>query len=416
MTELQRVRLAGVIWVAILLAGIGILPAVAGDEGTRPLTVIALGDVGETGSVLRANSTYAVDMYMGRHDGGTYDAMIFLGNNFLNIGLNGPKNDADSKASYLMGKFREAIRGLGRTNVHAIPGNHDYYRKNMVEQSFLFGLFTIEERAMGLSDVGNKRAAALEEWSYHFGMPAEATYPLKPGSNERVQFIFFDTALPLRSDPSRWTPALDSLHHMLTRSAQQPGIVWRVFVAHHPFASLGEHGGYAEWNDEAQQVEYLTHCDKDSNANAWFQNWLDPEDLCAQRYRQLMDSLASVIAASGAQVQIALGAHDNSLQIIRMHERTDASGIPPLQIISGAGSRVGKVKASSPPDAFTSANPNPKQEGEAIPGFVQLQFDSKAVRVRFFNARTGEWMLLKGNEIDFFFGRDGTLRSSANGG
>jgi hypothetical protein len=348
-------------------------------------------------------------MYMGRHDAGTYDAMIFLGNNFFNIGLNGSKDDADSKSSKLMSRFREAMRGLGRSNVHAIPGNHDYYRKNMVEQSFLFGLITIEERAMGLSDVGNRRAAALEEWTYHHKMPAQATYALKPGSTDSAQFIFFDTALPLRTEPVAWIPALDSLRRLLTESAKQPHILWRVFVAHHPFISVGEHGGYSEWNDETQSVEYLTRCDKDSNAGAWFENWMDPEDLCAPRYRQLMDSLAASIRLSGASVQIALGSHDLSLQLLQVPRESRMAGVPSIQIISGAGSKVARVSASNPPTAFTSASENPKQAGEAVPGFVQLQFERERLRVRFFNARTGDWMKMNSGQVDFMIGKEGTF-------
>jgi hypothetical protein len=172
---------------------------------------------------------------------------------------------------------------------------------------------------------------------------------------------------------------------------------------------VGEHGGYSEWNDETQSVEYLTRCDKDSNAGAWFENWMDPEDLCAPRYRQLMDSLAASIRLSGASVQIALGSHDLSLQLLQVPRESRMAGVPSIQIISGAGSKVARVSASNPPTAFTSASENPKQAGEAVPGFVQLQFERERLRVRFFNARTGDWMKMNSGQVDFMIGKEGTF-------
>ena len=47
----------------------------------RPLTVVAIGDAGESGRILKSNASYITDMYTGAHDGGKFDAMIFLGDN-----------------------------------------------------------------------------------------------------------------------------------------------------------------------------------------------------------------------------------------------------------------------------------------------------------------------------------------------
>ena len=77
---------------------------------------------------------------------------------------------------------------------------------------------------------------------------------------------------------------------------------------HHPIYSVGQHGGYTEWNDETNTIEYLTTCDKDSNAVGWLKNWFDPEDLCTEKYQQYLDSLRSVITASQVRIQLALSA------------------------------------------------------------------------------------------------------------
>jgi hypothetical protein len=384
--------------------------SVAQEAGKHKLTVLAIGDAGEAGSVLRACGSYATDMYTGRHDGGTFDAMIFLGDNFYNTGLNVLADEVESKVSKVLGPFKEPMRGLGRANVHAIPGNHDYYARNLVEGSYLFGLISFEEVPIGLTDRGNEREAALEEWTYYHGMPAQATYAIEPGSSDSVQFIFVDSAMPLRTSLSTWRPALDSLEKLLQSSKNRTGITWRVLCKHHPFYSLGEHGGYSVWNDETKTIDYTTLCDKDSNAYAWFKNFFDPEDLCADKYRQYADSLRVVIHSAGVRLQLAISGHDHSLQLLNYPER-DAGmpEVPKVHIVAGAGSKPERVKFPAPPDEYTSAQTNPKKEGESYPGFVQLQFDRDKLRIRFFNAKSGDWLDMGGGKKEFWLDINGSL-------
>jgi 3',5'-cyclic AMP phosphodiesterase CpdA len=382
--------------------------AVAQQVEQHPLTVLAIGDAGETGSALRACGTYATDMYTGRHDGGRFDVMIFLGDNFYNIGLNGPADDAQSLASKVLNPFKDAMRGLGRSNVHAITGNHDYYSRNLLEGSYLFGLISFEDVPIGLTDKGNKRAAALPDWTYYYGMPAQSTYAIEPGSSDSVQFVFFDSALPLRTPLTSWRPALDSLARLLAASKARPGITWRIFCAHHPFHSVGEHGGFSVWNDETNTVDYLTRCDKDTNAYGWFKNMVDPEDLCAEKYRQYIDSVKTVIREAGVRLQLSLTGHDHSLQLLNYRDN-DAAGFPHVHVVSGAGSKPSRVKVSNPPTEYTSAQTNPTKEGESWPGFVQLQFGKEKLRIRFFNAKSGDWLDMGGGKMEFWVDRDGEL-------
>ena len=376
----------------------------------HPLTVLAIGDAGETGSDLRACGAYATDMYTGRHDGGVFDAMIFLGDNFYNIGLNGPASDVESKVDDVLGKFKEPLHGLGRSNIHAIPGNHDYYAWNLVQGSFLFGLITVDEVPMGLSDKGNEREAALDQWTYHHGMPAEAIYPVAQGSSDSAQFIFVDSAIPLRTPPERWHPALDSLRKLLVISGERHGILWRILCMHHPFYSVGEHGGYSVWNDETNTVDHVSHCDKDSNAYAWFLNSLDPEDLCADKYQAYLDSVKTMIHVAGVRLQLTLSGHDHSLQLLNYPDLdTGVPEFPAVHVVSGAGSHPTRVKFPSPPSEYTSAQTDPKKEGESFPGFVQLQFQSDKLRIKFFNAKSGDWLDMGGSGKEFWVDRNGTL-------
>ncbi len=380
------------------------------EKHNHPLTVLAIGDAGESGGILRANGSYATDMYTGRHDGGVFDAMIFLGDNFYNTGLNGRVDDAQSKAKKILGPFKEPMRGLGKKNVHAIAGNHDYYARNLVEGSYLFGLISFEEAPIGLTNKGNEREAALEDWTYYYKMPSQATYAVEPGSADSVQFIFFDSALPLRTHPSSWRPVLDSLEKLLRSSKLQTGVRWRILCTHHPFYSVGEHGGYSVWNDETNSVDYLTNCDKDSNAMAWFKNSIDPEDLCAEKYKQYVDSVKAVIHSAGVRLQLTLAGHEHSLQLLNYPERNvDNPEFPSVHVVSGAGSKPTRVKFPSPPSVYTSAQTDPKKEGESFGGFVQLQFERDKLRIKFFNGKGGDWLDMGGGKKEFWLDINGML-------
>jgi hypothetical protein len=353
---------------------------------------------------------YLTDMITGRHDAGTYDVMIFLGDNFYETGLNIPADDVPGRIKSVLGPYEEAFAALGKTNVHAIPGNHDYYLRNALEKSLLFGLINISEGPIGLTDKGNKREAEIEYWTYYHHMPGHALYPIAENSRDSVQLVFFDSALLLRTDPARWRPALDSLRRLLGSTVNRPGIRWRILSAHHPFHSLGEHAGYSEWDEEDSVVAYLTRCDKDSNAVGWIKNWLDPEDLCAEKYRQYVDSVKTVIDASGAKVQVILSGHDHSLQLLYYPGKVNTLS-PQVQIVSGAGARPTRVRFPVPPNEYTASQTKPEKEGYSLPGFVQFRFTSERLRVVFFNSRNGDPIDMGGGKEEFWIGLDGKLLS-----
>ncbi|MCZ6776053.1 MAG: metallophosphoesterase [Ignavibacteria bacterium] len=390
----------------------------AEDSGVaRPLTIIAIGDAGESGRVLKSNASYITDMYTGAHDGGKFDAMIFLGDNFYNTGLNIPADDVEGEIKSILGRFKTPFEGLGRRNVHAITGNHDYYARNVVDVSFFFGLIDIETAPVGLTSKGNRREADIVYWTYYYSMPADAFYQLSPGSRDSVQFIFVDSALPLRTPPQSWSLALDSLRTLLAATRGRPGIMWRILVMHHPIYSVGQHGGYTEWNDETKTIEYLTTCDKDSNAVGWLKNWFDPEDLCTEKYQQYLDSLRSVITASQVRIQLALTGHDHSLQVLYYPDRdADCVGCPKVHVISGAGSIATRVKFPSPPFEFTSAQRNPKEEGESLSGFAQLRFEHERLRIVFYDGCRGELIDMGDGRKEFWIDVTGKLLNGSTDG
>lgn len=395
-----------------------LLPAIlaAGTTAAQPagpdgFTVIAIGDAGEAGSVLRGNARLIVNMATDQHDAGPFDMLVFLGDNFYDTGLNVPADEVEGYVKRILGPYRGAFDLLGRTRVHAVPGNHEYYARNALNTSVLFGLVSINAIPVGHTGRGNDRARELPQWTYHDVLPGRAVFPLTPGAADSVEFIFVDSALPLRTEPSAWTPALDSLRRLLRSGGEAPGRRWRVLAMHHPLATVGEHGGYSDWDDVKNSVAYLTPCDKDSNAVAWMKNWFDPQDLCADRYRAYADSLRSAVADGGVPIHLVLSGHDHSLQLLhRPALRTGCPSCPEVQIVSGAGSKPSRVKFPSPPADFTSAQTRPSKEGESTGGFVRLTFTADEIRAVFYEPTSMAPLDMGGGKKQFRIGRDGRLK------
>jgi hypothetical protein len=390
--------------------------SVADNHGPPPLTVVAIGDAGENGSAARANASLLSNMYIGQHDGGRYDAMVFLGNDFSPTGLNVPADEVEGVVKDALGPYKIPIEGLGKERIHGLPGNNDYYSHNAIEASVFFGLINIAEIPIGLSGRGNERAAALDQWTYHHGMPAGVVLPLSAGAVDSVQFLFVDSALPLRTDTAAWGPALDSLRRLLDTSRDRAAYRWRILCMHHPLYSLGEHGGYTVWDDVSNSVEYLTPCDRDSNAVGWVKNLFDPEDLCADKYRRFIESVKRVIRESGVRIQLSLTAHDHSLQLLSYPDRdTDCPGCPKIHIVSGAGSAPSMVRMPAPPAEYTSAPLSPSKNGVSGPGFVQLTFTPDRIRAVFFDAYTIAPVDMGGGRREFEITQEGVLEGW-NGG
>ncbi|MGA9117825.1 MAG: hypothetical protein WB699_00535, partial [Bacteroidota bacterium] len=364
------------------------------------LTVVALGDAGERGSILRGNASVLEAMRTGDNDGGDPSVLVFLGDDFGPTGLNVPVSAVSGEVQATLGFFRPLMEKLGQDNIHGIPGETEYYSQKAVETTALFGLIKLSEWPVGLSDRGVQRATEQRLWRYHAHFPASAVYPANDGSRDSVQMIFLDTGLLLRTRPQTWTAALDSLRSILAVAKSRPGVAWHVLYTHHPLVSYGEHGGYTEWNDEDSTVDYMPGCDKDSNAYRYVRNWLDPEDLCADRYVSYRDSLESIIAASGVTVQIQISSHDQSLQLI---DRNSASGVPHVQIISGCGSKSGMAKIA-PYTAARKAN-----GGNSLTGFVQVRWQAGSAVVTFFNEHNGDRIDMGGGATAFRVDQSGHL-------
>lgn len=364
---------------------------------------VAIGDVGEAGDILKHNAAVMRKMY--RED--KFHALIFLGDNFYPIGLNIPRAKVSKKIKSVLDPFNEVTNSLGRTQVHALAGNHDYYAFLAVNFKLPLNIYSVQTAPYGISDLGNQRADTIRAWTYYKGLPQTVLYG--PDTN-KIQMIFLDSALPLRTDTTTWQPALDSLHQLLTAHKQNDSVKWRLLFLHHPFYTLGPHGGYKHWDEEANTVRYLNPCSKDSNAVDFAVNLLDPEDTCAPKYQAYMRAVQAVIARSGVAVQAAIAGHEHVLQLAYKN-----TGHPKVHVVSGAGAKASRVKAGNPQRQeytwWNSFDPddNVKKKGISKYGFVRFDLKGQNLELRFYNGETGEVLAAEGERKVFVINRAGEL-------
>ncbi len=398
------------VMIAVLFLNFSAACGQAPPSGSKAdFSFVAIGDTGEKNDLLTDNAKTITRLF--RQD--RFDLLVFLGDIFYPTGLNfGASEDfrkqVPKKIKEVLDPFREVMAGLGQKRVHAVAGNHEYYAKLVLDKSFFFGLFSVSALPVGITNKGNQRADTISTWTYHYGLPSEATFA---AGQDSVQLIFFDSAILLRTQPETWRPYLAHLQRLLASTRQRPRVKWRIFAAHHPLYSVGNHAGYSEWDPEAKAVHYLNHCDPDSDAVHYFQNLVDPEDLCAERYRAYRDSVQAAIHHSGVTVQLALAGHDHSLQLLHYPSLHPGCAVCPKNfLISGAGAKASSVKAPSPSRGeYTCPEPEPKHQGKSQFGFARMDVQGERLRVRFFSGKTKKEIDMGGDRREFFIQPDGTL-------
>ena len=112
----------------------------AAQPGSRPVrdtgaidssflfTMFAIGDAGKPGDILLENAkALEIEAERLRKTGNPVSTMVFAGDNFYPVGLNHDEEVRLDLVNDVLGPMAGFLRTLGRKNVHAIPGNHDYY-------------------------------------------------------------------------------------------------------------------------------------------------------------------------------------------------------------------------------------------------------------------------------------------------
>jgi hypothetical protein len=327
--------------------------------------------------------------------------------------------------------------------VHAVAGNHDYYSGALSfagldvlptgfstegnEYCRVRGLLTPEEREALEKTAATQEAPQSQgapakpvqapkpwRWRYHFDLPKHEYWPIDPTrpDSPEIHVIFFDSASIVRAaencgqralkcpgvrvdedDPEnplsciRAQAALCRLKEHLDSEKDRPSVRWRVFVAHHPFWTVGAHGGYS-WSAVEGEAVWADQCSKATDPQGWFKNMqFDPEDECAPGWQWYVRQLAALMK-DRKPFDIVLAGHDHSLQLLQPSEE-GSGGLARLQIISGAGAKTSVVRgpgARKKPGTLLERvyTASAGTQGESRPGFVGLRFYSNRIHVQFF--------------------------------
>lgn len=353
---------------------------------TPPIRLVVLGDHGNTKGTAAGMRQVAEQLWRFQNTAAKkIDAVVFLGDNFYPRGLN--EKHWQAKREAVLGPFREQgtqrVLGLPRERVHAVTGNHDYYRHHFI------GPF-------GFTETGNNRAAQLEEWTYHFWGCKECgpdTLLLTaPAGETAAELYFFDSALPAARGANASRDEYAALSDRIRANADQAKeFRWRLLLSHHPLKTVGPHG--------AQGLP----CEQWSRWRR-FLNWgmrvvgAGNQNLCTTGYRAYVGSVREAIQVAGARFHLALAGHDHNLQLLRDPD-PERPLSPALQIVSGAGWESTRVAPADPERGwFTS------QET----GFAVLDIGPEEILVRFVGAKDGE-VLDMGKACDFHIDREGGL-------
>lgn len=361
-----------------------------------------LGDQGKTGEIL-TNTTAAMYQEAQRlADSGTpLNSVAFVGDNFYPIGLNVDEGARIELVEQVMGPMARLLKQLGRTNVHAVPGNHDYYCD-------MFG-----PAPYGSCNAGNLYELSIPLWTYHLNGPASIRYPVKRGSADSIELIMINSAFFVRYDREVWGYHLDSLRTLLKESSQNKSIKWRLMFAHHPIYTFGEHGGYRIWDPRVQRIRYLGNCvdDKKDPIKYIFEFANSHEDNCAPRYRYYRDSIMTIIHNGGARIHAYIAGHEHSLQFLA--QRGGLANTPKIFIITGAASKHDAVRTSFIDTRrgfqfFSHPQNTDERRGESIPGFVSMQVENNRLKFWFINSNTKERTRMGGSEF-FYVDNKGLL-------
>ncbi len=290
------------------------------DPQTIESVLFLIGDAGD--AFLSTSPTLArlqqdVEWWASRLDGDSAVAMFVLGDIRYPEGVRDPGTpEYPADTAVVMGQVRVVTgpAGISRgAQAYFLAGNHDWGERRHFEGF---------SRLVNLDDVLARARAELGAKA--FLVPQAGTggpYVLDWG--EHVRLIGLDTAWWLLSgdDPAK-RQVVDSIQSVY-RGAGDREVM---FLAHHPFASVGPHGGgFSFWRTLG--VRYLL-----------FRSGAILQDITARPFRELANGLYQIFESEGPPLAFLAG-HDHSLQVLSGKGPND----PKFNVVSGAGSKMSDV-------------------------------------------------------------------------
>jgi hypothetical protein len=354
------------------------------------------------------------------------------------------RSDACQTERARRGETQGDCTETGTSYFHAVTGNHDYYSGGLAaggldvasfgfsvdgnEYAALRGTLTpdrlaeVKNSEMERTAAGGKAEKKPQNswgWRYHFGLPGDEYWPIDPASpaSGEIHAIFFDSAAFVRSAENcnwQWSPTTGNACQGIGTGRNMPQgplsceqarcvlhtfeeildsekgreVKWRVLVAHHPIATVGEHGGYT-WSAAEGRVVLDRLCSKDEHPDHWLKNtMLEPVDRCSRGWEWYVEQLARVLKEKNKRFDLALTGHDHSLQLLLADDTSPVR----FEVVSGAATKRSVVRAPGPATprekGFTHAYTAPRRwtDGRAEmdagsrSGFARID----ELRVRFF--------------------------------
>jgi hypothetical protein len=256
----------------------------------------------------------------------TQRVVVFLGDNAYPRGLPPPGHPDRKEAERILAAQVDAVTETGARG-YFVPGNHDWAKHSKEGWDFI-------RHQEAFIDSAGRGATLLLPGG---GCPGPSVVDL----DRRVRLVLLDTQWwlqhgPKPLDPDSDCPAdserevVDSLRGALAGAAGRLVVV----VAHHPFASGGEHGGHFTWQDHIFPLRairpwlWIPLPWLGSLYPAARREGISSQDMPSRDYQRLIADLRR--AFSGAPPALYAAGHDHNLQVI-------ADGPARLELVSGGG-------------------------------------------------------------------------------
>lgn len=320
----------------LLLAGALLLLASCSRAPDRPTTAPApipppdpanveavlflLGDAGAAyteSSPLLNRLQQDVETWSARVPGDSSIAVLVLGDIVYPLGLHPPGHPSrDSDTSVVMAQVRvvQGPAAVSRgTTMYFLAGNHDWGTREDRE-----GFVRLKQLDDFLANVRATTGAGVQ-----MAPEAGTGGPLVVDFGAHLRLLLLDTAWWLLSgDEREQGVVLAELEEAIAEAGSREIVI----AAHHPFRSVGPHGGFFPFWETAG-ARYLL-----AKSGAILQ------DLSSVPYRGLERGLRGIFARHGAPL-LFVGGHEHSLQVIEQVDATD----PQFTLVSGSGSKVTSV-------------------------------------------------------------------------
>jgi hypothetical protein len=256
----------------------------------------------------------------------TQRVVVFLGDNAYPRGLPAPDQPDRKEAERRLAAQVDVVTGAG-VRGYFIPGNHDWARHTKE------GWEAIRRQEAFVDSAGRGATLLLPGG----GCPGPSVVDL----GRRVRLVVLDTQWwlhhgPKPADPGSNCPAdsdrevVDSLRGAVLGAGERLVVV----VAHHPFASGGQHGGHFTWQDHIFPLRaiapwlWIPLPWIGSLYPAARREGISSQDMPSRDYQHLIAALRRAFA--GAVPALYAAGHDHNLQVI-------ADGPARLELVSGGG-------------------------------------------------------------------------------